>query len=118
MQVNFYSEGLDARMPETVETMLYRIVQECVNNVIKHSGANKLDLSVLRDDEGLQINVQDNGKGFNPQRADEGIGLKNIRSRVQFLKGEVEFDSAVGRGTSVSIFVDAIHLETPTAGTA
>ena len=71
---------------------MYRVVQECVNNVIKHAGATHLDISLIRDQDGLSVTIEDNGKGFDHQEEGEkdGIGITNIRSRVQFLKGTVE----------------------------
>jgi signal transduction histidine kinase len=107
LQVNLYAEGLDERLEPGLESMLYRIIQECVNNVIKHSGANHLDISLVKEPEGISLTVEDNGKGFDTGRKElfEGIGLKNIISRVQFLKGTVDFDSAPGRGTLVAIHV-------------
>lgn len=107
LQVNLYAEGLDERLEPGLESMLYRIIQECVNNVIKHSGANHLDISLVKEEDGISLTVEDNGKGFDTSRKElfEGIGLKNIISRVQFLKGTVDFDSAAGRGTLVAIHV-------------
>ena len=90
--------------------MLYRVIQECVNNVIKHSGANSLDISLIKDADGIAATVEDNGKGFNTKDKQkfEGIGLKNILSRVAFLKGTVDFDSSPGNGTLVAIHVPLV----------
>jgi signal transduction histidine kinase len=90
-----------------VETILYRVIQECVNNVIKHSGADTLDISLIRDEDGISATVEDNGHGFDSsdKQKFEGIGLKNIISRIAYLKGEVDFDSSPGRGTLVAIHV-------------
>jgi len=98
---------LKDRLDSDVETVLYRVIQECVNNVIKHSGANKLDISLIKDADGVSVTVDDNGLGFETtnKKKFEGIGLKNISSRVNFLKGTVDFDSAPGRGTLVAIHV-------------
>lgn len=107
IEVRLYTEGLDERLDANVETVLYRVVQECVNNVIKHSGASTLDISMVRDKEGISATVEDNGGGFDstdPKKFD-GIGLKNIVTRIEYLKGTVEFDSAPGRGTVVSMHV-------------
>ncbi len=107
LKVNLHTEGLNERLDSNVETVLYRIVQECVNNVIKHSGANILDISLIKDADGIAAVIEDNGRGFDSKNKTkfEGIGLKNIISRVQFLKGTVEFDSAAGKGTMVAIHV-------------
>lgn len=107
LQVHLYTEGLDERLDSNTETVFYRVIQECVNNVIKHAAATTLDISVIRDKDGISATIEDNGKGFdtNDKEKFEGIGLKNILTRVEFLKGTAEFDSAPGRGTAVSIHV-------------
>jgi signal transduction histidine kinase len=107
LKVHIYTEGLDERLDSNVETVLYRVIQECVNNVIKHSGASTLDISINRDADGISATIEDNGKGFNTQDKSrfEGIGLKNIITRIEYLKGTVDFDSAPGRGTLVAIHV-------------
>ncbi len=107
LKVNLYSEGLNERIDSNVETVLYRIIQECVNNVIKHSGANELDISLIKDADGIAATIEDNGKGFavGDKTKTEGIGLKNIRTRIAYLKGTVDFDSAPGNGTLVAIHV-------------
>ncbi|HEY8387374.1 MAG TPA: sensor histidine kinase [Parasegetibacter sp.] len=107
LKVDLYSEGLNERIDSNIETVLYRVIQECVNNVIKHSGANHLDISLVRDEHGISATIEDNGKGFDITDAGkfEGIGMKNIRSRVEYLKGTVEFDSRPGNGTLIAIHV-------------
>jgi two-component system, NarL family, sensor kinase len=107
LKVNLFSEGLNERLDSNVETVLYRIIQECVNNVIKHSGANELDISLIKDADGIAATIEDNGKGFtvNAKQEGEGIGLKNIKTRIEYLKGTVDFDSAPGKGTLVAIHV-------------
>jgi two-component system, NarL family, sensor kinase len=107
LKVNLYSEGLNERLDSNVETVLYRVIQECVNNVIKHSGANELDISLIKDTDGIAATIEDNGKGFavaEKAKAD-GIGLKNIKTRIEYLKGTVDFDSFPGKGTLVAIHV-------------
>ncbi|RYY90031.1 MAG: tetratricopeptide repeat protein [Chitinophagaceae bacterium] len=105
LQVHLYTEGLDERLDGNIETVLYRVIQECVNNVIKHSGAHTLDIAIVRDDNELTATVEDNGRGFDTATVADGIGLRNIRTRVEYLKGAVEFDSKPGRGTVVSIHI-------------
>ena len=107
LKLNFYSEGFTERFNSNTETILYRIIQECVNNTIKHAEATELDISLINDEDGISVTIEDNGKGFayDPLQENEGIGLSNIRSRIQFLKGTVDFDSAPGKGTLVAIHV-------------
>lgn len=107
IKVNLHSEGLNERLDTNTETVLYRVIQECVNNVIKHAGATQLDISLIRDQDGISATVEDNGKGFdtNDSSKRSGLGLKNIQARVEYLKGTVDFDSAPGKGTLVAIHV-------------
>ena len=111
IKINMHTEGLQERLDSNTETVLYRVIQECVNNVIKHSGANNLDISLIKDADGISATVEDNGRGFdsNDKQKFEGIGLKNISSRVAFLKGTVDFDSSPGKGTLVAIHVPIAH---------
>ena len=111
LQVHLYTEGLDERLDSNIETVLYRVIQECVNNVIKHAQASTLDISVVKEKDGISATIEDNGKGFDMADKDkmEGIGLKNILTRVEYLKGTVDFDSSPGRGTVVVLHVP-LHL--------
>jgi signal transduction histidine kinase len=107
LRISVYTEGLDERLDSNIETMLYRVVQECVNNTIKHAGASTLDISLIRDKDGISGTIEDNGKGFdagNPELM-KGIGMKNISSRIEYLKGTVDVDSAPGRGTVVGLHI-------------
>jgi len=107
LKVRVYTEGLDDRLDSNLEIILYRVIQECVNNVIKHAEASRLDISVLKDKEGISATIEDNGKGFDIGDKDkfEGIGLKNIITRIEYLKGMVDFDSSPGRGTLIALNV-------------
>jgi len=66
MQVHVYTEGLDEKLDSNVETVLYRVIQECVHNAMKHAHASNLDISLIRDKDGISGTVEDNGKGFDP----------------------------------------------------
>ncbi len=107
MQVHVYTEGLDEKLDTNVETVLYRVIQECVHNAMKHAQATNLDISLIRDKDGISGTVEDNGKGFDPADKEnfEGIGLKNIITRIEYLRGTVDFDSAPGRGTVIAMHV-------------
>ncbi len=107
LEVHVYTEGLDERLDSNVETVFYRVIQECVNNVIKHAEATVLDISLIRDKDGISATIEDNGKGFDSTDKErfDGIGLKNIITRIEYLKGTVDFDSAKGRGTVIALNV-------------
>ena len=107
IKTDLYTEGLNERIDSNIETVLYRVIQESVNNVIKHANANHLDISLIKDSDGISVTIEDNGKGFNTKNKNnfEGIGLKNIQTRVEYLKGTVEWNSSVGKGTLVAIHI-------------
>lgn len=109
LTVNFYTEGTDERPEPNIETILFRIIQECVNNVLKHAAASHLDISLIKDKEGISATIEDNGRGFDNQHKEnyEGIGLKNIKSRIAYLKGSIEWNSSPGKGTLVALHVPA-----------
>ncbi len=105
LKVSLQTHGLNERLDETIETVLYRIIQECVNNVIKHSEASTLDIQIIKDEKEVSVTIEDNGKGYNMANEErfEGIGLRNIKTRVEYLNGDVNFDSSIGRGTHVYV---------------
>jgi signal transduction histidine kinase len=106
LRVTLETQGLHERLDNQTETVLYRILQEIVSNVTKHSGANKLSIQLIKDADGVSLTVEDNGVGFNPKVVGlNGIGLKNMMSRINFLKGDIDIDSAVGKGTLIAIHI-------------
>ncbi|MEO7523196.1 MAG: sensor histidine kinase, partial [Ferruginibacter sp.] len=107
LKIALYTEGLGTKLDTNTETVLYRVIQEAVNNVIKHAGATKVDIAVINDKDGLSVTIEDNGRGFDSQPGfySDGIGMTNMRSRVYFLKGTVEFISSAGAGTLVSLHI-------------
>jgi two-component system NarL family sensor kinase len=109
-QVQFEVFGLDERLDPTVENVLFRVMQEVVSNIVKHADATEVSIQIIRHDAEISLTVEDNGVGFDASNLEnfEGIGLKNILSRAEFLGGTANFDSAVGRGTIVTVEVPLI----------
>ncbi len=107
LKINLETFGLQKKLDQNVEAVLYRIIQESVNNVIKHAEASSLDIQLSRDEDGINVMIEDNGKGFSQPHSESahGMGLKNIISRVNYLKGTVEISSEPGRGTLVAIYI-------------
>ena len=107
LKISIETNGLENRMESNIETVLYRVIQESVNNVIKHANATELHITLLRDASEVTVAIEDNGKGFDTKQKDkfEGIGLKNMITRIEYLKGNVEISSSSNKGTSVSIYV-------------
>nr|WP_294793891.1 histidine kinase [uncultured Mucilaginibacter sp.] len=109
---NFFSQGFDEPFNDTVELILYRVLQESVNNVIKHAGADRVDVSLIRDERSISLTIEDNGRGFDTSDPDfnAGMGLGNLRSRINFLKGKVDVDSQPGSGTLISVYIPVSTL--------
>jgi len=107
LKVTLETSGLNERLGNDIEIVLYRVIQECVNNVIKHAQASRLDIQLDRGDTEISVTIEDNGKGFDTGDREkfEGIGLKNILTRLAYLKGTAEFSSSPGKGTLVAIYV-------------
>jgi signal transduction histidine kinase len=106
LNITYQSIGLQNTMLEqTTSVTIYRIVQELVNNTMKHAAAKKAIVQVARVGNDLSVTVEDDGKGFDPSalQAEKGIGWTNIRNRVEFLKGRLDVQSAPNKGTSVLI---------------
>jgi len=102
MHVDFQSLHMDERLAGENEIVVYRIAQELITNALRHSGANHLVVQLSRHDNEISLTVEDNGKGMDVNANRNGSGLKNIRSRVDYLKGKIHIESSE-KGTSVFI---------------
>ncbi|QNF34496.1 PAS domain S-box protein [Adhaeribacter swui] len=109
--LNLSCIGLEQRLEKHLELAIYRITQELVNNIAKHSGATRGRVELFREGESLIIEAQDNGKGLNLNTTHrKGIGLKTIRDRVNLLGGTLSIESELGRGTLITII---LPMQTP-----
>lgn len=111
LKITYQSSGLEnAAIDETTAITIYRIVQELVNNTIKHAGASSAIVQLEQHAENITLTVEDNGKGFDTEilQQSKGIGWSNIRSRIEFLKGNIDIKSAEGKGTSVLVELKAV----------
>ncbi|MDF9794770.1 two-component system NarL family sensor kinase [Catalinimonas alkaloidigena] len=105
--------GIKKRLEEKVEINLYRIIQELMNNIIKHAQATEVMIQLTQQGEDLNLLVEDNGIGFDLQQAQKkgGLGMKSLQSRVSYVDGTLEIDTVPGRGTSVLIYVPIVQKE-------
>lgn len=103
--VTYHFYGDDRRPDEKTEIAAYRIVNELVNNSLKHSGAKSINVQLIVDANRIHLIVEDDGKGFDMAvaEANGGTGLKNIRSRVTSLGGKLEMITSPGKGTEVNV---------------
>ncbi len=105
LKISFESQGFKEQMEFTEETILYRVIQELINNVIKHAQATELHIALNKTSTAITVQIEDNGIGFNLEEAMEkgGLGMKNILVRVDYLKGKVHFEANKPSGTVVQI---------------
>ncbi|MEO6454814.1 MAG: sensor histidine kinase [Ginsengibacter sp.] len=105
LTIKYQSLGMEARFDKSVEIIIYRIVQELLNNVIKHAAATEAFVQLIKEGSRLNVVVEDNGKGFdvNLPETNKGAGLTNVRSRVEYLKGQLDIHADTGKGTLVNI---------------
>lgn len=104
--INVYENGLDQRLENSLELTLFRIVQELITNIIKHAEASEVDIHFNQHDEQLNIMVEDDGKGFDPDQItknNKGMGLSSIDKRVEHLEGKMIIESKPKAGTTIII---------------
>ena len=97
------------RLPPDVESTIYRVLQEGLNNVVKHAGAETVSVSVVERDDRVEVSLHDDGSGFDPSVADGGFGLVGMRERVALVGGSLSIDSEPGRGTDLRAELPAGH---------
>ena len=100
-----------SRLPKNSEIMIYRIIQELLNNALKYAKASQVLVSCSQNKDVFFITVEDNGVGFDilDPKNKNGMGLKNIKNRVEFLNGKLEIDSKPNQGTSAYIELNVIN---------
>jgi len=96
---------------ESLKLMVYRIVQEQLNNILKYAAATEVLITLSIHDEHMHLTIRDNGVGFDPTKKSKGIGLRNIDTRVKFHKGQTNIISYPGEGCTIDI---AVPLKTET----
>lgn len=109
--VIYHSMGITKKeIDHTTAIVVYRIIQELLNNVIKHAQATEVLVQLLRENDKLVVNVEDNGKGFDTKLAEEkmGMGWENIRSRMELLNGTIDIQSAPENGTAVNLEINIV----------
>ncbi len=103
IKYQFEHFGVEGRFNEKIELSLYRVCQELVNNVIKHSGANLVSVQLFKSKKHLILMLEDNGKGMNSDNKKPGIGILNIASRIDTINGEVNYEPGPESGTVATI---------------
>jgi two-component system, NarL family, sensor histidine kinase DegS len=104
--IQFVNIGLDMRLPSKYEVALFRLVQECVQNALKHAESTQIQVKVEVKKDKITVVVKDNGKGFDKELQKTGsFGIMGMKERVDLLEGDITIDSKIGAGTVVLIQV-------------
>jgi len=105
LTVKLQSYGMEKRLSSSTEINLFRIIQELVNNIIKHADATEAIIQINRQGNKLHVVIEDNGRGFNTSEAEgkRSMGMNTVKSRVNYLNGTLTIDSKEGIGTTVMI---------------
>lgn len=103
----FHYFGNEARLPDKMEIMVYRCIHELVNNALKHAEASHINVQLVQEPGRISFTVQDDGKGYDPNSVSEGMGLRNIRQRVDAFQGKLDIFSSDG-GTEVHVELEPV----------
>lgn len=101
--VKFHYFGIEQRVEKKLETVIYRAATELINNALKYSDAETVNVQLVCGADLISLNVQDDGKGFDPDAETQGAGLNNIRTRVAAVNGTMNIHSSPGEGTEVDV---------------
>jgi signal transduction histidine kinase len=105
LDISLHMNEVDGLLDEDSKLHVYRIIQELLNNSLKHAQATEIDVQANKNGHDLVIVVEDNGIGFDKTTVRKGLGFDNLLSRVNLLKGGIEIDSTINKGTSVIVHI-------------
>jgi signal transduction histidine kinase len=109
--VRFEMMGVKDRLPPEMEVAIYRIVQEALNNVVRHAHATQVDVLLQHREDCLALIIEDDGVGFDPAVAlkSERLGLYGMRERAEMLGGKLTLESSAGRGATILVEVPHVN---------
>jgi signal transduction histidine kinase len=103
VRAEFVTSGRPRALIPSIEESLFRIHQEILTNALKHSGAKTIKTTLSFEEDAVRLEVQDDGRGFDPQQKHDGLGLLGIRERVHQISGHLTVDSRLGIGTMICV---------------
>jgi len=111
VSIDFQAENIPKDLPRNVSLCLFRVMQEGVQNAIKHSASRQIRVQLKGREEEIVLTVQDSGKGFRSEDAlrGRGLGLTSMKERLKLLSGSVSIDSWPGRGTTIDARVPLLN---------
>ena len=101
--IDFFSEGIPKKVPEAISLCLFRVLQEAVQNALKHSGAKQFRVSLVGSMNEIQLTICDEGRGFDAEQVlkGTGLGLTSMKERLKLVDGELSLDTQLQRGTTI-----------------
>jgi len=106
LEIDFDATQFDEdRVPDNQKLMLFRVVQEQINNVVKHAGARQVSILLAQESGGVYLSISDDGAGFDPATVKRGLGLANMRNRTEMFAGNLEVISAPGKGCTLKAWI-------------
>ncbi len=105
------TKGLQERLPVHLETVIFRVIQEAINNILKHAQARNVLIKINRSRNRIKIDILDDGKGFDVhnvltiREGTRGLGLQGMKERIELVKGKITIDSDIDKGTKISITI-------------
>jgi len=106
----YHPEQMVNKLSDKIKIEIYRIIQELMNNIIKHANSDQVDIQLTNLEDHVNLVVEDNGVGFDIHKTTKGIGLGNITSRVDGLHGDIDIDTSINRGTIVNINIPIVEI--------
>ena len=109
LSIESHVDLAEGDVPAPVKLVIYRVMQEALSNVVKHSQASRVTLRLMKEDHRVEFTVEDSGIGFDPEETIakksswEGLGFLNIKGRTELSGGLFEVESAKGKGTTVRV---------------
>ncbi len=105
IKVYIHHHGMNRKLENSLELNIFRMLQELLNNVIKHAKATSTTLNIVGTDDAISLMIEDNGRGFTlaKHKENEGMGLYSIEKRIEEMGGTMDIDSSPGNGTTISI---------------
>ncbi len=109
IDLEFNYEKDDSEIPKTVELNVFRVLQELINNAMRHGEATQIFIDLKVENNQMELKVVDNGKGFDPELKKKGLGISNINSRLEMIHGKMDIESKLNEGAKFCI---KIQLDT------
>jgi len=118
LQVQFVHHDVPGQIPKEVTLCLFRIVQEALRNVVKHSGGTEAQLELSGHDDRIDLCVSDSGAGFSPEhvKAETGLGLISMRERLRLVRGHLSVESDPSHGTRIRVRVPLLTIKSEVTG--